>query len=305
MTNETTNGASSVPAVQQGGDVALNADMLALMEEAKGDAQKFTLKETRVPYLQIVAGTSQVVQRASPIYNPNARLGQLYYTATRWLGDAALFIPCVYEVHYTRWTKRGGALVRQYFTDRTEYDRCPGDDGMPRRTEDGQVIIPSDVYYGLFVHDPSQGLSYWGIVSMASTNRSSARDWNTLIGLEEAMGPNGPFVPPIYARAYLLTTTPMSNEDNDGQRREWSVFQVKPDKYTLTLAAGRGLFEKAKALRKAVLAGEARAAAPTSDAADPGAPSEGARRGAEGAGNQPSNASGEEPPPPLDDDIPF
>lgn len=270
-----------VPMTQGALTANLDAAALAMMEEAAptNDAGRADLL---TPYLTIVQNTSPYMQRNNPLFIADARAGDIIDTLHYILRDRARVIPCRFEVHYTEWKPNQGGLVAQYFTDPTKYNACGSDFGA-RRTSEGNEIVPSAVFYDLLVGD--DGSAQAVVHSLTGTQYKKARRLNTLIASLELRNSRGePFIPPCYARSYILTTVPESNELGS-----WMGWQIDPAELTLSLPHGRALFERAKAFRESIERGEVRAQAPIAAAANDPQPSTATARG----GGRP------------DDDIPF
>ena len=90
-----------------------------------------------------------------------------------------------------------------------------------------------------------------------------AKQWNTLITnwrLESKGG--GTYNPPMFARAYNLTTTPESNSQGS-----WFGWAVKAAEVISELPHGMEIYGAAKGLREQVQSGEVKVSAQVEDAA--------------------------------------
>lgn len=237
---------------------ALDPAMLALMEQAAPTAD-FTRDDLAIPYLQIVQSLSPYVKRADPQYIAEAREGDIIDTLTHRLRPTATIIPVKFERNYTEWKPSNGPLVKQWFTDSTKYDACGSDFGS-RTTPEGNEISPTNVYYILLVDD---GFGQPMILSLGGTQAKKARRINSLIQ-SPINGPSGPFVPPMFARTFVLTTVPESG--GPGGDKSWMGWKFEPGMFTLARGGGQALFAQAQAFRVSIESGAVRATPPSAAA---------------------------------------
>ena len=227
------------------------AAALALMA-GEAPTSDFKSGDTLVPYLQIVQSTSAYVKRAESAFLPEAREGDILDTLSLKLRNEALVIPVKFETTYVEWKPNQGGIVRQWGTDRSGYDEAVGDYGK-KTTAAGTEIVPYATYYCLLLDE--EGGSQPVVLSLKGTEFKKSRRWNGLLSTE-MRGPDGkPFLPPMFARVFKLTTVPESNDQGS-----WSGWQISPAGLTLAQPEGLYLFEKAKAFRESIVAGTARAA---------------------------------------------
>ena len=240
-------------------EVAVTNAMPAVLDDAAlalmaGEAptSDFKAGDTLVPYLQIVQSTSAYVKRADASFIPEAREGDIIDTLTLKLRAEAFVIPVKFDTTYTEWKPNQGGIVKQWGTDSSGYDRARGDYGA-KTTEAGTEIVPYATYYCLLLDD--EGGSQPVVLSLKGMEFKKSRRWNGLLSTE-MRGPNGqPFIPPYYARVFVLTTVPESNDQGS-----WSGWKIEPETFTLGLPNGKYLFEKAKAFRESIVSGAVRAA---------------------------------------------
>ena len=229
---------------------------LALMA-GEAPTSDFKAGDTLVPYLQIVQSTSAYVKRADASFIAEAREGDIIDTLSLKLRPSAHVIPVKFDTTYTEWKPNQGGIVKQWGTDSSGYDRARGDYGA-KTTEAGTEIVPYATYYCLLLDD--EGGSQPVVLSLKGTEFKKSRRWNGLLSTE-MRGPNGqPFIPPYYARVFVLTTVPESNDQGS-----WSGWKIEPETFTLGLPNGKYLFEKAKAFRESIVAGTTRAAPAASE----------------------------------------
>ncbi len=244
---------------------ALTEDDLALMASSSEHAPTFDAKQLMTPYLTLVQGMSPYVKRNDPAYIEAAREGDIIDTLTLKIRAEALVVPVLYETHYTEWKPNRGGMVKQWFTDDSGYKAASGDYGM-RVTAEGNEINETQTFYCLLIEG---AVAMPVVVALAGSQAKKARRWNSLIGLVEIQGPNGTsFTPPIYGKAYKLTSVSETATTKTGQQATFAGWKIEPDVMTLQLPNGRSIFAKAKLFRESLDRGEGRPAPPTHEAGD-------------------------------------
>lgn len=265
----------NLPVVQKTRAVAVSDSDLDYLANL-GKTDDFKAGDLVVPWLSLVQGTSGYVKRNDPNYNPSAQEGDIVDNLTHRLRASQSAILCRFEVHFTTWRPNGGAIVQQWFTDPTGYNAAkfpinkrtgkPNNFGK-KIDADGNEIKPTNVYYILAV-DRETGMFTPMVWGLGSTQFGKAKKVNSL-AREMMMGPSGPFVPPIYARLFDLTSTGEQGEV-DGQMKYWSGWVINPGEAVLAKDEdgnyinkyGKMWIEAAVEFRKQVLAGSVRPAEP-------------------------------------------
>lgn len=268
MTNKTKieEKVENLPAVQQSRDVITAADHDFLMGQDKTD--DFTAGDLVLPWLSMVQGTSGYVKRNDPNYNPDAKEGDITDNLTRRLRAMQSVILVRFEVHYTTWRPNGGAIVKQWFQDPTGYNAAKFPinkrTGKPNTfgnkiDADDNIVKPQNVYYIIAV-DRETGVFMPMVWGLGSTQFGKAKKINSL-AREMMIGPLGPYIPPIYARVFDLTSCGEQGEV-DGQMKYWSGWVANPGEEVLQNKYGRMWIQAAIEFRKQVLAGQVRPALP-------------------------------------------
>jgi hypothetical protein len=268
-----------------------------------------------VPWLTLVQGTSGYVKRNDPNYNPEAREGDITDNLTKRLRASQSVILCRYEVHYTTWRPNGGKIVAQHYQDPTAYNAAKfpinKKTGKPNNfgkkiDADGNEVKPTAVYYVLAV-DRKTGVFTPMVWGLGSTQFSKSKKINSL-AREMMMSPKGPYIPPIYARIFDLTTCGEQGEV-DGQMKYWSGWVANPGEAVLARDAegnyvnpyGKMWLTAAVEFRDAVMKGQVRPALPEETAE--ATPSDDDDRGDER--DHQGGRYAQKVPAVADDDIPF
>jgi len=193
----------ALPATTTGGAMALPAAALAKLAKAKHH-DEIAGSDMLIPWLSIIQPLSNALKRNNEGYIAGAQIGDIYDNVTKKTRAAAYVLLVKFETHYTTWKPGGGKLVKMWHTDATGYNAAK-DDGHPVRLDaEGNEIKPSKVYYILDL-DLDTGAARPMIWSLGGTQAKKSRRINTLAKVELET-PDGPIIPPLYARIFELTT---------------------------------------------------------------------------------------------------
>jgi hypothetical protein len=265
MTNDKT---ENLPATQADREVApvLDDEMMKMLQEA-GSTNDFTAGDLVVPWLSLVQTTGGYMKRNNANYDPNAKEGDITDNLTRRLRSHQAIILCRFETHYTTWGPDGGKLVKQWYQDASGYNAAKfpinKKTGKPmtfgkKVDADGNIVQPVNVYYILAV-DLESGVFTPMTLGLASTQFSKAKKVNSLA--REMMVVNGkPFIPPIYARIFDVTSC--FEQGGESGDKSWAGWVFNPGASVLTHQYGKLWFAAAKQFREEVLAGRVRPQAP-------------------------------------------
>lgn len=259
-TKQTTNEApNNVPAVAKLHELAMPSAAMAKMQAAK-PTDDFKATDLMIPWLSMVQTSSGYMKRNNENYNPEAREGDIIDTLSKKLRATAQVILCKYETHYTEWAAGGGKLIKQWFTDPSGYNAAGNDFGK-RKTEAGGEISPSATYYVLFL-DAETGAAEPMVWSLGGTQVKKARRINSL-ARADLIGADGlPFVPPIYARIFDLS----SRGETGDEGKSWAGWVAEPGSLVLSNEKfGDMWWAKAEAFREQIEKGNVRPAPPAGD----------------------------------------
>jgi hypothetical protein len=297
MTNNT-----NLPATQSGREVApaLSADDLAFLQQQEA-TNDFTAQDLVVPWLSLVQTSGGYMKRNNANYNPDAKEGDITDNLTRRLRSHQAIILCRFETHYTTWKPGGGKLIKQWFQDATGYNAAsfpPGKTYGKKIDAEGNEIQPSNVYYILAV-DLETGIFTPMTLGLSSTQFGKAKKVNSL-AREMMIGANGvPFIPPLYARIFDVTSN--IETGGEGGDKSWAGWVFNPGASVLSHPKyGKMWTQAAIQFRKEVMEGRVRPAAPEESGAvattDPDQDDEPAWQGDPTQGGASQR---------LNDDIPF
>lgn len=189
------------------------SDNALFAAHAGAGLENVTAKDILIPRLTIIQALSPQLIKSKPEYDADAKVGDIYDVGLmERLGDEIMFLPILFRKEWLEWYPRntGKGLARIHPTDailsHTEMD----DRGRPV-LQNGNYIAETSQFYGLNMTSENR-LSF---IPLASTQLKKGRQWLTMSTSEKVEGDNGVFVPPLFYRAYRLTTTPESNSEGD------------------------------------------------------------------------------------------
>lgn len=229
----------------------------------------FAAKDLMIPWLNMVQSSSGYVKKGKATYNPEAREGDIVDNLTHKLRAYQAIILVKYETHYTTFKPNGGALVKNWFTDTTGYDAAnypQGKDYGDKLDAEGNDVKQIPMYYILMV-DLKTGAADPAMMAWGSTQAKKVRAVNSLARADLIDPTDGmPFVPPIYARIFGVTTR--IETGGEGGDKSWSGWVAVPEGVVLDNEKfGDMWFAKAQAFREQIEKGNVRPMPPENDAA--------------------------------------
>lgn len=215
-------------ATKQPSEIALGDQFREqISKDADLGLEDVSYEDLLIPRLKIIQDGSPERKEKNKAYMPGVSVGDIIdstYGVSH--GNSILFIPAVYIREYIEWKPReqGGGLAGIH-QDRKIMDSARRNDQGRMVLPNGNTISPTMNFFG-FVPDES-GFKLV-VISMASTQLKKGRKLVTLANQERMRDAKGAqFVPPLYARAYVLGT---AFEDN-----------AKGDWYGWTIQRGIGI----------------------------------------------------------------
>lgn len=258
--------AGSKPAEEKKQEVAVQsnelsaelADMLA--QDAGGGMENMTTSDMAIPRLSILQSNSPQVKKREGTYIEGAEEGMIIDTVTSQIfnGEEGIYVvPCSYRKTHLEWIPRekGGGLAGDHGCDEAILKTCTKDDKGRWVNEAGNNIIPTSEYY-LLVVDIETGVARPYVLSMASTQLGKARKWNTTMNMLRIVAGGKQINPPMFYKAYKLTTVPESNEH--GSWFGWKIEMHDVD--VPNLPSGMDIYNAARALKESVNSGTVKAA---------------------------------------------
>lgn len=244
-------GKSSVPAKTQSTsnrEVAAASSLMA--SQAGAGLENVTAADLLIPRLAIIQALSPQIDKNEALYDPNANVGDIYDVGTgERVGNAMSYIPVHFVKVWLEWAPRrsGNGLVAIHDTPAI-LQHCEKDEkGRPYHGEN--LVQETAQFYGL-------NLNFSGrrsFIPFASTQMKKAKNLLTLAMGERIMAGDREMTPPLFYRAYDLTTIPESNAEG-----KWIGWKIERGQLTEDIG-GEDLVRECMAFRDSLLRGEAKA----------------------------------------------
>jgi len=181
---------------------------LASFEEDAGIGTEDMSKDDLVlPFLRVAQKMSPILDEDDGQYNPEAKVGMFYNTATGKLYNSVRVVPVYYSRTALEWAPNGGGFVAEHpITILDTLER--NDKGKYLKGEN--VVDDTRQHYVFIVNE--DGSYDPALLSLSSTGIKTSRNWNTMMRNLKIQGANGSFNPPIFSQIYGLTTVSQSND---------------------------------------------------------------------------------------------
>lgn len=213
--------------------------------------ERVSMNDIVMPRVSILQSLSPQLKRNKPEFVEGAEEGMIFNTASRAISTTLLVIPCFYLRHHIEWRpNRGGfvadhgeageQLMRQTKRNEDNYDVLPN----------GNLLVPTPTWYCIDVATGKQI-----IIPMPRTQSKPSRQWMAMATSETIRHPeHGEFTPPLFFRAYTLSTVERQDGEND-----WYVWNAERGQTIIELPNGDELLAKATQFRDLLERGEIRA----------------------------------------------
>lgn len=237
--------------------VANSATLDALASVAGQGLEAVRREDIILPRFSILQALSPQVNKREAEYIEGAEQGQIVNVATGELHDSIRVIPVAYQRRHIEWRPRkaGGGLVMDHGTDESILQHCKIQEKGPAITQAGNELVVTGTWYVL--HISEDGHMNQAFIPMSSTQLKASRKWMTLVTSDRVNHPQrGWFQPPIYFRAYDLTTVAESNDQGN-----WFGWRVERGPTILELPEGQAIMGAAQRFALAVTTGEVQAKA--------------------------------------------
>lgn len=251
-------GANALATTSKAGLPSLNNDALTFLESKAGQGmEQVKMADVLMPRVSILQSLSPQLKRSKPEFIEGAQEGQIYNAQTNQLSDSIRVIPCAYIRHHLEWKPNRGGLVADHGeAGEALLAHCRRDDKNFDILPNGNILIPTATWYCI---DAANGRQC--VIPMSRTQLRPSRRWMSMATSEvinpRDFDPNDtrpPFNPPLFFRAYDLTTVTRQDEQN-----EWFVWSVSAGPDIFSLDDDGSLVAKAVQFRDLVMSGEVRA----------------------------------------------
>tara|TARA_R100000687_G_scaffold72193_1_gene62246 strand:+ start:28 stop:747 length:720 start_codon:yes stop_codon:yes gene_type:complete len=186
---------------------------ISFEEDSNMGLEGLTKDDLAIPFLTILQSNSPQLMEDKQL-----RPGHIYDTVLKQGYEELFVVPCNYEKQYVEWTPResGGGLRATYSaSDGIELLKsCKKDDKGKDLLPNGNLLVPTAVYYVVYMHEELDGNieSAKAIISMTSTALKKSRRWNSIMASITMRGKDGhPFTPASFSHIYRMKTCPETN----------------------------------------------------------------------------------------------
>lgn len=190
------------------------ADVGGFGEFANGGLDNVGAADLLVPRLTILQDLSPQLKSTKTEYIEGAKPGDICDVGTGELfPNGIMFLPIFYRKDYLEWAPRksGKGLIAIH-SDPAILDQCSRDNEKNQPMLNGNLIAETAQMFGLNLSADGRK----SFIPMASTQLKKSRKWLTLATGEKLAREDGStFTPPLFYRAYLLTTAQESNSEGD------------------------------------------------------------------------------------------
>lgn len=208
-------------------EVVKKADVeeIDLSAEAGAGMETVTQDDLGIPFLVLLQKGSPQVDEDEPEYIEGAKQGDIIMSSSKTIlanqDEYVEFIPCVYRKAYVEWQPResGGGFVKAHESlavlQHTKRDPVTNRDMLPN----GNIIVTTAYVTGLVVSGEDNVPC---MIAFASTQLKKARTWLNTMRAVKLQGPNGPYMAPMYAHVWHL-----SSQDEDNQKGKWKGWKIE------------------------------------------------------------------------------
>jgi len=205
-----------------------------------------------IPRITILQALSPQVQPKKPEYIKGANIGDICDVGTQEIFESPLiFLPVHYVKQYLEWAPRstGKGLVKVH-EDPAILDDCGRDEKNRPTTKEGNLIAETAQFFGLNISAGGRRC----FLPLASTQLKKARRWLTLATSEKLRREDGTvFTPPLFYRAYNLSTVDESNPEGD-----WAGWKIERGQTLQEMENWKDLYQEAMNFRGSIKSGEVR-----------------------------------------------
>jgi hypothetical protein len=192
----------------------------AFASHAGSGLQNVSATDLLIPRLTILQALSPQLDKKKAEYVENGAIGDVCDVGTGDLfPDGIVFLPVFYRKDYLEWAPRasGKGLVKIH-TDPDILNQCTRDERNRPILPSGNYIAETAQFFGLNLSADGRK----SFIPMASTQLKKARGWLTVATGEKLSRADGStYMPPLFYRAYKLTTAEESN--NEGAWAGWKI----------------------------------------------------------------------------------
>ena len=195
---------------------AKTKDVISLRDKAGMGRENVTSADLKLPFLKICYGSAPLLDQSSPMYNPDAKLGDMYNEVTgTWYPNktGVLVVPCHYINTFVEWKEREqGEINRPVAVYRTALEAgSTTKEGAKDRLENGNYLEDTGNHF-CYTLNESFEIQEQVIVMFSKTHRKVSKAWWTMMNQTKISDDQGWYTPATFNTVYKLHTEQKKNE---------------------------------------------------------------------------------------------
>lgn len=195
--------------------------------DANRGTEAVDAESVAIPFLIILQPMSPIVTAGE---NKNAKPGRILNTVTGEIVEELIVVPVFYNRRHLIWTPREqgggfhGALQHSELLELKAMKKLHPNAKKPQVLEDEKGLLYRDTRQHFVLVKNAEGSWSWAMMSMTSTQIKRSKKWMTLLTTFQMKDSNGiPFVPPLFARSWKVTT-----EKEQKDKNIWWSWVIEP-----------------------------------------------------------------------------
>ena len=192
-------------------------NMMSLFEDNAGAGiGEITADDLGTPRITIIQPGSPQIKKTHAKYSPDAKVGDLMFTATNTFvdGDEGIrFLPVYYDRNYVEWKEGRNGFVAVHPLDtplmaQTTRDQSYND--VLTKPDGSRTILQNTANHYGFAE--INGELQRCVINMSRSQLKVSRAWLGLINGTRMNGAKGEFTPPSYSHWYLIRVVEISGD---------------------------------------------------------------------------------------------
>lgn len=210
--------------------------------------ENVSAKDVLIPRINIIQKMSPQIEKGRPEYIQGAEYGDFCDTGTGEAFKELVVVPCFFAMNYLEWAPRtsGKGLVHNHGTDASILANTKPDEKRRMTLPNGNYIAETATWYVLNL-SANRRRSF---IPLTSTGLKHSRRWMTLLTSERVMTPAGERLPPLWYRAWNISTIDEQNAEGS-----WKSWKFTPSDPILQLDPSKALLREAKEFNEQISKG--------------------------------------------------
>ena len=208
--------------------------------------ENVSAKDLLIPRITILQKMSPQIEKGRPEYITGAEYGDFCDTGTGEIFKELVVVPCFFAMTYLEWAPRntGKGLVMNHGTDGSIMAQTKPDEKRRMTLPNGNYVAETATWYCLNL-SANRRRSF---IPLTATGLKHSRRWMTLLTSERVQTPAGERQPPLWYRAWNVTT--IDEQNAEGSWKSWKFTPGDPinalDPSKTILREAKEFFEQAR-----------------------------------------------------------